>query len=62
LAIRPPLAVIRSAAAFAPPAIGATVYGGQPVAAMEAEAALTVACDRALLDRFVTLFPLPPKV
>jgi DNA-binding HxlR family transcriptional regulator len=45
----------------APPAIGAIVYGGQPIAAMEAAGALTVRGDRALLDRFVTLFPLPPK-
>jgi hypothetical protein len=45
----------------APPAIGAIVYGGQRIAAMEAAGALTVQGDRALLDRFVTLFPLPPK-
>jgi DNA-binding HxlR family transcriptional regulator len=46
----------------AAPAIGAIVYGGQPAAAMEAAGALKVEGDRALLDRFVTLFPLPPKV
>ena len=29
--------------------------------ALEAEGALTVEGDRALAERFVTLFPLPPK-
>jgi len=44
------------------PAIAAAVYGGQPLAALEARGALTVEGDRALAERFVTLFPLPPKV
>ena len=46
----------------APPAVAAAVYGGQPVEALEAAGALTVEGDRTLLTRFVTLFPLPPKV
>ena len=43
-------------------AIAATVYGGVPLAALEKQRALTVEGDRALAERFVTLFPLPPKV
>jgi DNA-binding HxlR family transcriptional regulator len=43
------------------PAIAAAVYGGVPIAALEAEGALKVEGDRALAERFVTLFPLPPK-
>jgi DNA-binding HxlR family transcriptional regulator len=46
----------------APPAVAAAVYGGVPIAALEAEGALRVQGDRALAERFVTLFPLPPKV
>jgi len=42
-------------------AIAAAVYGGVPVAALEAEGALSVDGDRDLLARFVTLFPLPAK-
>ena len=45
----------------APRTIAAAVYGGVPLAALEAEGALTIAGDRALAERFVTLFPLPPK-
>lgn len=44
-----------------PPAIAAVIYGGQPLETMEAAGALTVEGDRALLHRFVTLFPLPAK-
>ena len=44
------------------PAIAAAVYGGVPLAGLEAEGALAVQGDRALAERFVTLFPLPPKV
>jgi DNA-binding HxlR family transcriptional regulator len=44
------------------PAIGAAVYGGVPLDALEAQGALKVEGDRALAERFVTLFPLPPKV
>ncbi|HEY7811361.1 MAG TPA: winged helix-turn-helix transcriptional regulator [Allosphingosinicella sp.] len=45
-----------------PPVIAAAVYGGVPVEALEQDGALKVDGDRALLARFVTLFPLPPKV
>lgn len=45
-----------------PPAVAGVVYGGVPIAAMEAEDALKVEGDRAVAERFVTLFPLPPKV
>ncbi|HEX2257890.1 MAG TPA: winged helix-turn-helix transcriptional regulator [Afifellaceae bacterium] len=43
-------------------AIAAAVYGGQPLDALEAGGLLTIHGDRALAERFVTLFPLPPKV
>ncbi|HEX9931443.1 MAG TPA: winged helix-turn-helix transcriptional regulator [Allosphingosinicella sp.] len=45
-----------------PPSIAAAVYGGVPIEALEADGALTVEGDCALAERFVTLFPLPPKV
>jgi len=45
----------------APQAVAAAVYGGVPLASLEAEGALTIEGDRALAERFVTLFPLPPK-
>jgi DNA-binding HxlR family transcriptional regulator len=45
-----------------PPAVAAAVYGGVPIEALEADGALKVEGDRALAARFVTLFPLPPKV
>ena len=45
----------------APRTIAAAVYGGVPLAALEAEGALGIEGDRALAERFVTLFPLPPK-
>ena len=44
-----------------PGAIAAAVYGGLPLGALEAEGALAIEGDRALAERFVTLFPLPPK-
>jgi len=44
------------------PAVAAAVYGGVPFAALEAEGALRLEGDRALAERFVTLFPLPAKV
>lgn len=44
-----------------PRAVAAAVYGGVALAALEADGALTIAGDRALAARFVTLFPLPPK-
>ena len=40
-------------------ALAAIVYGGQSFAAMAP--ALQVEGDRALAERFVRLFPLPPK-
>lgn len=45
----------------APAAVAAAVYGGVPLASLEAEGALKIAGDRALAERFTTLFPLPPK-
>jgi DNA-binding HxlR family transcriptional regulator len=46
----------------APTALAAAVYGGQELASLEASRALAVDGVRALAARFVTLFPLPPKV
>jgi DNA-binding HxlR family transcriptional regulator len=46
----------------AAPAIAAAVYGGQPLTGLERAGLLSVAGDRALAERFVTLFPLPAKV
>jgi hypothetical protein len=45
-----------------PMAIAAAIYGGRPLAGLESKGALRVEGDRALAKRFVTLFPLPPKV
>ncbi len=45
----------------APAAIAAAVYGGVPLAALEADGAIRITGDRALAGRFTTLFPLPPK-
>lgn len=45
-----------------PTAIAAAVYGGVPLEALEADGALTLDGDRAVAQRFTTLFPLPPKV
>jgi DNA-binding HxlR family transcriptional regulator len=47
--------------AGAPATIAAAVYGGVPLAELEAQGALAIEGDRALAERFVTLFPLPPK-
>jgi DNA-binding HxlR family transcriptional regulator len=44
-----------------PAAIAAAVYGGVPLASLEADGALRITGDRALAERFTTLFPLPPK-
>jgi DNA-binding HxlR family transcriptional regulator len=44
------------------PTIAAAVYGGQPLGALAAAGALSLEGDCALAERFVTLFPLPPKV
>ncbi len=43
-------------------AIAAAVYGGVPLAALEANGALALKGDRTMAERFVTLFPLPPQV
>ncbi|WP_207449859.1 winged helix-turn-helix transcriptional regulator [Roseomonas marmotae] len=45
----------------APRILAAAIYGGRPLAALEASGALRVSGDHALAKRFVTLFPLPPK-
>jgi DNA-binding HxlR family transcriptional regulator len=47
--------------AGAPAVLAAAIYGGVPLAALEGEGALRIEGDRALAERFVTLFPLPPK-
>jgi DNA-binding HxlR family transcriptional regulator len=45
----------------APPVIAGAIYGGQPLAALESAGALAIEGDRTLAERFVGLFPLPPK-
>ena len=45
-----------------PPAVAGAVYGGVPLAALEADGALEVEGYRTIAARFITLFPLPPKV
>jgi DNA-binding HxlR family transcriptional regulator len=45
-----------------PMTMAAIVYGGQPFADAEAAGQLRIAGNRALAERFVTLFPLPSKV
>jgi DNA-binding HxlR family transcriptional regulator len=47
--------------AGAAPVLAAAIYGGQPLAALEAGGALRIEGDRALAERFVGLFPLPAK-
>lgn len=42
-------------------AIAAAIYGDVPLEALEASGALKASGDRAVLARFFTLFPLPPK-
>jgi DNA-binding HxlR family transcriptional regulator len=44
-----------------PPILAGAIYGGRPLGALEAGGALRIEGDRALAERFVTLFPLPPK-
>jgi DNA-binding HxlR family transcriptional regulator len=44
-----------------PQMVAAAIYGGQPLEALEAGGGLQLDGDRALANRFVTLFPLPPK-
>jgi DNA-binding HxlR family transcriptional regulator len=43
------------------PVLAGAIYGGAPLAALEASGALRIEGDRALAERFLTLFPLPPK-
>ena len=59
---RGPLERVDVVFAGAAPAVAAAVYGGQPLTALERAGMLAVEGDRALAERFVTLFPLPPKV
>jgi DNA-binding HxlR family transcriptional regulator len=47
--------------AGAPGAVAAAVYGGVPIAELEAGGMLKIEGDRAIAERFITLFPLPPK-
>ncbi|NDV86366.1 transcriptional regulator [Aurantimonas aggregata] len=44
-----------------PPMIAAAIYGGQTLETLASEGALEISGDRALAERFVGLFPLPPK-
>jgi hypothetical protein len=55
----PPDASLRFAGS--PMALGAAVYGGAPLAQLEADHALSIVGDLSLAERFVTLFPLPRK-
>ncbi|PTS90119.1 transcriptional regulator [Sphingomonas sp. HMWF008] len=45
-----------------PATLASVVYGGRPIADAEAAGTLRIAGDRALAERFVTLFPLPAKL
>jgi len=45
-----------------PPAVAGAVYGGVTLAALEADGALEVDGYRTIANRFITLFPLPPKI
>lgn len=45
-----------------PTAVAGVVYGGVPMAEMEAQGALTIEGDRALAERFITFFPLPDRI
>lgn len=45
-----------------PVTLASVVYGGRPIADVEAQGALTLTGNRAAAERFVTLFPLPAKV
>jgi DNA-binding HxlR family transcriptional regulator len=44
-----------------PVTLASVVYAGRPLADAEAAGVLALTGDRALAERFVTLFPLPPK-
>lgn len=60
-AVRGGTAGVQVVVTGSPPAIAGVVYGGVPLAAMEAEGALAVEGDRRVFERFAGLFPLPPK-
>jgi len=59
--LREPIGTVDLLVEGAVSAIGAAVYGGQPIAGLEAAGALRMTGDRALAERFVTLFSLPEK-
>jgi len=42
-------------------ALAAAIYGGVPLSSLEKSGALKIAGDRGLLERYMTLFPLPAK-
>jgi DNA-binding HxlR family transcriptional regulator len=44
-----------------PSILAGAIYGGAPFAALEADKLLSITGNRALAERFVTLFPLPAK-
>ena len=44
-----------------PRMLAAAIYGGQPISALESANVLKVIGDRALAEKFVTMFPLPDK-
>ena len=44
-----------------PPVLAGAIYGGQPLDVLERAGALRIEGDRALAERFIALFPLPPK-
>ncbi|MCQ8783702.1 winged helix-turn-helix transcriptional regulator [Mangrovibrevibacter kandeliae] len=56
-----PLEAADAVLAGTPEVIAAAIYGGVPLADLEAAGALTLAGDRVAVERFVRLFPLPPK-
>jgi DNA-binding HxlR family transcriptional regulator len=45
----------------APPVLAGAIYGGQPLEVLEQAGVLQVEGDRTLAQKFVRLFPLPPK-
>jgi len=45
-----------------PMTLGSVVYGGRPLSDPEADGTLAIDGDRALAERFTTLFVLPPKI
>lgn len=45
-----------------PVTLASVVYGGRPVVDAEAAGAMAISGDRALAERFFTLFLLPPKI